>query len=151
MQHLIITKQGLPLPHDFSTVMDCMFYWGRSLHGPWYNKTLELFNFYLKSSDLTRVTFTSTHLYCDVIQMRVQQMIVSHFGNSNPWIFDDWLEHYWNAVNTSNCDFFSLAVSSFQYTNMRINEVDSNIDTEAESHDGNVVLPDAVQSRLSHS
>ena len=82
VQHLIISKQALPLPHDFCLLMDCMFYWGRSLHGPWYNKTLELINFYLQTSDLKRTNFTATDLYCDVIQMRVQQIIGVHFHNN---------------------------------------------------------------------
>ena len=47
VQHLIVTQQGLPLPNDFSLLMDCMFHWGRGINVSWYNITLELINFYL--------------------------------------------------------------------------------------------------------
>ena len=118
VQHLIISEQGLPLPEDFSLLMDCMFCWGRGLSVPWYNKTLELVKFYLLTSDLNRATFSATDLYCDVIQMRVQQLISRHYTHGHHRIYESWLQHYKEMVRSGKKEFFPLAVSSFQYTNL---------------------------------
>ena len=121
VQELIITKKGIPLPADFCSVLDCMFHWGRSLSWSWYNKSLELMNYYLTMSDLNRAEFKETDLYLDVIQMRVLQLINHHFEHGNSSMSEDWLQYYRGLVNSGERDFFSLAVASFRYTNVLIN------------------------------
>ena len=43
VQRLIMSRQALPLPPDFSAVLDDMHHWGRSVNPLWCCKTLELF------------------------------------------------------------------------------------------------------------
>ena len=154
VQQLILTKQGLPLPADFSDVLDCMFHWGRSLSWTWYSRTLELINFYLCTSDLDRASFKPTHLYLDIIQMRVLQLINRHFRNGHSSITEEWLQYFRGMVNSGKTDFFELAVSSFQYTNRLIDEClhfdNTNSSTDTEVSIGNDMnLPAVVGSSLS--
>ena len=145
VQYIIITEQGIPLPHDISVLMDCMFYWGRSLSGPWYDKTLELINFYISCSDLNVSTFSATELYFDVIQMRVVLLINNHFAHGNSFVVEGWMEHYRSLIDRGITDFFELAVSSFQYTKRAIDELEHDSDTESiERND--MDLPSVVES-----
>ena len=152
VQHLITTQQGLPLPPDFSAVMDCMFHWGRSISWSWYERTLELINFYLGTSDLDRATFKATQLYLDIIQMRVLQLIRYHFRNGHSYITEEWLKYYRAMVQSGKTEFFQLAVSSFQYTSALIDECveDTSAATGMVSSVGNNMdVPPTVGSCLS--
>ena len=120
-----------------------MYYWGRSINGPWYNKTLELINFYLTNSELNRNTFPSTQLYFDVIQMRVLQLINSHFFTGHCGLHDAWMEHYHDLANSGKIDFFGLAAGSIRYINSAI-ESELAIVEQDEDIDANV--PVTVES-----
>ena len=148
VQHLIITEQAMPLPQSFSLLMDSMYYWGRSLSGTWFNKTLELINFYLLNSELDAATPAATDLYCDVIQMRVVQMLHTHFRNGHSGIAEAWLQHYNEQVLRGNNQFFSLAVSSIQFTKYKINEVSGLVGTESGSDNevDEMDVPDMIES-----
>jgi hypothetical protein len=115
VQRLICSCKLLPMSDDFTTVMDCMYFWGRSISFQWYRKTLELFNFYLRYGDLKRATFRTTDLYCDVICIRVLQQIHMLFAGGNSTILEAWSEHYNEQIQSGETDFFMLAVSSFQF------------------------------------
>ena len=138
VQHMILSKEGIPLPDDFSHLLDCMYYWGRGISAPWYKKTLELINFYLNNSGLNRSNFTATHLYFDVIEMRVLQLINSHFTHGHSAIHDQWRLRYTELVNSGNTDFFSLTVRSFRYVDAIIDSVISASDFTEENVDANV-------------
>ena len=149
VQQIIITEQGIPLPHDISVLMDCMFHWGRSLSGPWYDKTLELINFYVNCSDLNGSTFCATQLYFDVIQMRVVHLISDHFAHGNTFITEGWMAHYRSLIERGTTDFFELAVSSFQYTKAAIEELEYDSDSvsgmESTEHN-DIDSPSVVES-----
>ena len=142
VQELIITGQGLPLPQDFSLLLDSMFYWGRAINVAWYEKTLELINFYLHCEDLSRETFTSSRLYFDVIQMRVLQIINNHFTYGNHVVVEGWMDHFKEMTASGTTSFFDLAVLSIQYTNTKVHEMLVSDESEGDISD----VPDNVKS-----
>jgi hypothetical protein len=135
VQHLIYTRKALPLPEDLSTVMDCMYFWGRTISFQWYQyrKMLELCNFYLRYGDIERTTFRTTDLYHDVICIRVLQCIYMSFAGGNATIYDAWSEHYSERINSGETDFFMLAVSSFQFLSNEMTSFEFESQYHAES------------------
>jgi hypothetical protein len=118
VKQLIISRRALPMPDDFSLLLDSMYFWGRSVSFHWYRKTLELINFYLRHGNLNRANLSSTDLYCDVIRIRILQRIFMRFpAGGNPTLYNAWSAHYQAEVKRGLTDFFELAVSSFHFLN----------------------------------
>jgi hypothetical protein len=117
VQHLICTHKALALSlsEDFSTVMDCMYFWGRNISFQWYRKIIELFIFYLRYGDIERTTFRKTDLYHEVIHLRVLQRIHMSFAGGYNTVYDAWIQHYNERIHSGETNFFMLAVSSFQF------------------------------------
>ena len=96
-------------------------------------------------SELNRAAFTRAQLYFDVIQMRVLQIINSHFVLGNSSVHEAWIRHYNDAINSGVTEFSRLAMSSFKYTNRKINKtygiLESNSDNESD-----MSVPSVVES-----
>lgn len=120
--HLICSHQALPMPDDFSAVLDCMHVWGRSVCFRWYKITLQLFNFYLRYGGVEREReiLRPTDLYRAVISLRVDQLLNTSFAGGNLPLYNEWKEYYNKLVNNGETDFFVLACSSFKFLNNKL-------------------------------
>jgi hypothetical protein len=122
VQRLIVSRQARPLPNDFCTVMDDMYFWGRSVSFKWYQNTLQLFRYYLWHGDddfQTRMNMT-TFLYHGVIRLRVIELLNMSFAGGNAAVYNAWTQHYNHLVDSGEKNFFTLSVSSFQFVSSKI-------------------------------
>lgn len=142
---LIVSRKAVPLPDDFCTVMDSMYFWGRCISFQWYRKTLELLNYFLRQGDceFQRGTNMKTYLYREVIGIRVQQRIQMSFAGGNTALYEAWRKHYKERINSGETEFFGLAVSSFQFLS---NEMTS-LEFESQYHaDSSMTVVSQVSS-----
>ena len=69
LQHLLLSKQAMPLTPSMSDIMDWMSSWGRSKSNTWYEDVVELFMFYCQE----KIPVSDKRLVEDVISLKVKE------------------------------------------------------------------------------
>jgi len=121
IQHIIMRGQGVPLPQDFTVVVDSMVGWGRSINAEWYYRFLDYLDYIVCMEDLDRRNYSSRQFCYDVIHMRVHQMLNDSFEGDHEAVArtrQQWVNYFWESVvpQIATNDFYSMAQNSFDFT-----------------------------------
>ena len=122
VQHLLLTKQALPVPNVVSKVIDCMEDWGKEYDLEWYNEVVNLIAYLLSN----QTVLTQEELFYDLLEFKINALIYEYIGLNEhvtaTRIFDLWKDkfHYdfcYNGVR----DFKQAAVASFATVMIQVN------------------------------
>ena len=112
LQHLLVSKRGIPLTPAMDKIMNWMYCWGRNKSDTWYEDMVELLAFYCHE----KIPVSDKELVHEVIALEVKRLCHYRFNTTvllgwstyNEWC--EWFEHEYTFVTD---DFFDLARSSF--------------------------------------
>ena len=120
--HLIVTKQGMPLPQDYSDIMDCMDWWGRTISPRWHENVTEYMYYKLKSGD----KLSREKLFKQCIEFHISDRLNSELTinqESAPWIEQQWSYFFDRTYEFDSKDFFDCAVRSIQFMRNRVSHM----------------------------
>ena len=122
LEMMIMEKVAVPLPREMAFVMDAMHAWGQSKHYNWYCGVMDLIASWL---DLEMEVPQKTVMRA-CIGLEVKSLISTYFpyniGTGNQ-IYSKWYKFFETDYKTAPEDFQALAISSFDYVNWAIAQV----------------------------
>jgi len=129
VQHLIVSKQALPVPPDMGAVLDCMEYWGRRIDPNWYDLVVQWMALMCYCGTQGGSAVPKERIMMQCIEPRIERMLHYCLGGILPFVecrilLDEWrvfFEHDYNYGAGHFKDFFYLANRSFDYIGSVIN------------------------------
>ena len=110
LQHLLVSKTGMPLPPSMSKV-DWMYCWGRHESDTWFAETLDTFAFYLKE----KIEASERELVTEVITIKVKEQCHTAFNVTHllGWsTYNEWMDWFNDKYENDTTNFFFLAQAS---------------------------------------
>ena len=119
LQHLLLSKQGIPLCPAMDKIMDWMYAWGKSKSRMWYDETIELFSFYFHE----KIRLSERELMFEVIAIKVRQDIhlrVAVHTDMIGWTtYNEWVDFFNFYYEASSTHFYDLTTKSISYVSDR--------------------------------
>jgi hypothetical protein len=115
LNHLIITKQAIPLTSSMNEIVDYMERWGKSEDSVWYQQVVDWLAF------ICREGIKREHLgvLYDCVALKVRREIYLHAGtvatSETSRIFNAWRTFFFDQYARSTTDFIALKQSSMVF------------------------------------
>lgn len=125
VQHMILTKEALPLPPIMCHIARYMECWGRGVSTIWHHRVLDELRLFLQEG----MAVSDEKVLHDCVKIRIWQMVGSRIDNLQEVqnIIDQWSAYFSVLYKKGTQNFFQLARLSFHYVDGKINMANMNL------------------------
>lgn len=115
VQHLIVSKEALPVPPAMCDILDLMHCWGRDRDPVWHVKVVDWLCFLLVSKN----HLPDQMALRDCVKCRIRSIILEMGDEITPFVSNNmiamWRQFFDNQCKKGNTHFFHLAINSFHF------------------------------------
>jgi hypothetical protein len=125
VQALIMQETAIPLPYDYSEIIDCTEWWGRSVWPQWEQEILHEFYIGLRNGDFQYATSTKEQLFHDCIAILVSKEVSYSYSVASAThitIMQEFQRFFYDMYERSTHDFYVLAVHSQVFARNKVQE-----------------------------
>lgn len=116
MQHIIVNKEGIPLPDDYNEVADVMECWGISISGLWQQNALHMMHEFLTHGE--QMDTPHLHYQCVVLIVERRLRELFHDNSVVTDVIESFQLHFYRQCREQTHDFYHLALDSLSFLNI---------------------------------